>query len=120
MAEIDPAKVAEFERSRTQLLNISAQKQQLQIQSLTLKQALDELAKTKEKKVYKAVGNILIQSETTKVKKELQEKKESVDLRLKTLQKQEDSLVNRLNKIKSELETGQKAETEAKEKESKK
>jgi len=112
MPEINQAKFAEFERSRAQLMNISAQKQQMQIQSVTLGQALEELGKTKEKKVYKAVGNILIQTETGKVKKELKEKKDTVDLRLKTLQKQEDSLINKLNKLKSEIESSQKPEPE--------
>ena len=40
---------------------------------------------------------------------DLKEKKESIDLRVKTMQKQEDSLVNKLNKLKSEIETAQKA-----------
>jgi len=104
MAEVDQAKIAEFEKNRAQLMNVSAQKQQMQMQSMALKQALDELTKTKEKKVFKAVGNILIQQETTVVKKELKEKQESLDLRLKTVQKQEDSLMNKLNKIKSDIE----------------
>jgi len=121
MVEVNQAKLVEFERNRAQLMNVSAQKQQLQIQNMTLKQALEELGKTKEKKVFKAVGNILIQSETTKVKKELEEKKKSVDLRLKTVQKQEDSLINKLNKIKSEIESGSKPEeTKAEKKEEKK
>ncbi|MCK4300000.1 MAG: prefoldin subunit [Planctomycetes bacterium] len=115
MVEVNQAKLVEFERNRSQLLGISAQKQQLQIQSMTMKQALDELAKTKEKKVYKAVGNILIQSDTAKVKKELEEKKSSADLRLKTIQKQEDSLINKLNKLKSEIESSQKPVTETQE-----
>ena len=114
MAEIDQAKIAQFERSRIQLMNVSAQKQQMQIQSLTLKQAVDELAKTKEKKVFKAVGNILIQDDAVKVKKELQEKKDSLELRLKTVEKQEESLINKLNKLKSELE-GQKLASKPKE-----
>jgi len=108
MAEIDQSKIAEFERGRTQLFGISQQKQQLQVQSMALKQALEELEKTKEKRVYKAVGNILIQEDTAKAKKELEEKKTSTDLRLKTMQKQEDSLINRLNKLKSEFESGAK------------
>ena len=105
MAEIDQSKIGEFERNRAQLYGLSQQKQQMQVQSMTLKQALEELEKTKEKRVYKAVGNILIQEDTVKVKKDLEEKKTSIDLRLKTLQKQEESLVNKLNKLKSELES---------------
>jgi len=106
MADERELKAREFERGRAQLFNVSAQKQQLQLQGASMKEALDELSKTKEKKVYKAVGNVLIQSDTAKVRKELQQKKDSVDLRIKTLQKQEDSLVNKLNKLKAEIESG--------------
>lgn len=109
MAENIQQKIVEFERNRSQLLATSAQKQQLQIQSQTLGFTLDELGKTKEKQVYKAVGNILVLSDTDKVKKETREKKESADLRVKTLQKQEESLINRLNKLKTEIEQSQKA-----------
>ncbi|MBN2067725.1 MAG: prefoldin subunit beta [Candidatus Diapherotrites archaeon] len=110
MVDERQAKAREFERDRSQLFTVSAQKQQLQLQNSSLKQALEELSKTKEKKVYKAVGNILIQAETGKVKKELEDKLESIELRIKTLQKQEDSLVNKLNKLKSDIESGQTAD----------
>jgi len=106
------SKLIEFERNRVQLLNTTGQKQQMQLQSGAMEQALEELEKTKEKKVYKAVGNILIQCDTEKVKKELKEKKEGTDLRIKTMQKQEESLVNKLNKLKAELEkTGKESKT---------
>ena len=98
----------DFERNRVQLLNVSAQKQQLQAQGTTLGAALDELDGTKEKKVYKAVGNILILADVSKVKKELKDQKESVDLRVKTLQKQEDTLIDKLNKLKANIEASQK------------
>ncbi|MDP6670512.1 MAG: prefoldin subunit [archaeon] len=101
-------KVMDFERSRNQLMGVSSQKQNLQIQSQTLKTTLEELEKTKEKRVYKAVGNILILSDTSAVKKDVKEKQESAELRLKTLQKQEESLVNKLNGLKSEIEAAQK------------
>jgi prefoldin beta subunit len=129
MAEDIQAKAMEFERNRNQLLNVSAQKQQLQMQNSALGNSIEALGKSKEKKVYKAVGNILIQVETADTKKELQEKKETIELRVKTLQKQEDSLVNRLNKLKSEIESAQsnlssstedKAKTTENEKQSKK
>jgi prefoldin beta subunit len=102
-------KIVEFEQSRSQLLGVSNQRQQLQMQSQMLKLTLDELAKTDQKQVYKAVGNILILSDTDKVKEEIKERKESTDLRVKTLQKQEESLVNKLNSLKSEIEAAQKA-----------
>jgi len=102
--------IMDFERTRGNLLNISAQKQQLQIQSNALEEALKELGKTPEKKVYKAVGNVLIMSNVDDVKKELQEQKESADLKVKTLQKQEDSTVEKLNKLKHRIESSVKGE----------
>ena len=89
MADDVQQKIIEFEQNRNQLMNVSAQKQQLQVQSQTFKATLEELEKTKEKQVYKAVGNILILSDTVKVKKDTKERLESVDLRLKTMQKQD-------------------------------
>ena len=96
--------IMEFEKNRNQLMNIGSQKQQLQLQSSALGAGLEELGKTKEKKAYKAVANILVLCDVEDLKKELSEQKESSDLRVKTLQKQEDSLIERLNKLKSSIE----------------
>lgn len=104
MAEPTQQELADFERSRMQLMNVSAQKQQLELQSRTLGLALEEIEKTKEKKIYKAVGSVLILSDAQSVKKDLSEQKESIELRAKTLQKQEDSLLDKLNKLKSQIE----------------
>lgn len=109
--------VMDFERNRTQLMNVSTQKQQLQMQSGALNQAIEELSKTSEKKVYKAVGNILILSDTKKVEKELKEQKESSDLRVKSLQKQEDALIEKLNKLKADIEARARQPEEKKESE---
>ena len=103
--------IAEFERNRNQLLNVSSQKQQLQFQSAALNSALEELEKTSEKKAFKAVGNILVLCDVKDLQKELGEQKESTDLRVKTLQKQEDALVEKLNKLKSRIEGSAMPET---------
>ena len=100
--------LVEFERNRSQLMNVSGQKQQLQMTVATLTKAIEELGKTTEKKVYQAVGNIMILKDAKEVKKELTEQKESMDLRVKTLQKQEDALIDKLNKLKAEIEGAQK------------
>ncbi|MBU2260194.1 prefoldin subunit beta [Patescibacteria group bacterium] len=107
MAEDIQQTFAEFERGRAQLMNVSAQRQQMQVQSTALAASLEALGKTTEKKVYKAVGNILILSDTAKVKKELADQKESTELRLKTVQKQEDALVEKMNKLRERIEAAQ-------------
>ncbi len=96
--------VTEFERNRAQLMGISNQKRQLELQSNAFGAALTELKSTKEKKVYKAVGNILVLSDVKRVEKELSEQKESADVRLKSLQKQEETVIDKLNKLKSMIE----------------
>ncbi|MFH0714631.1 MAG: prefoldin subunit beta [Candidatus Diapherotrites archaeon] len=104
MVEPSMEDLQEFNKSRNQLMSVSAQKQQLQFQASMLESALEELDKTSEKKVFKAVGNILIAVDTKKAQTELKSQKESTDLRLKSLSKQEDTLMGKLNKLKSKME----------------
>ncbi len=106
MADIQQSLV-EFERNRNQLMGVSSQKQQLELQADALKQALEELKTTKEEKAYKAVGSIMIQKPTKDLHKELDEPGDSVELRIKTMQKQEDILIDKLNKLKSVIEKSQ-------------
>ncbi len=99
------ASLMEFEQNRNQLNSLANQKQQLQIQATALQQALDELEKSKEKKVLKNVGPVLISAPTDDVKKDLGERIESINLRLKTVSSQEQNLTVKMNKLKHELET---------------
>jgi len=104
----------DFERQRNQLMQLSSQKQQLQFQSKLLKETLEELSKTKEEKVYKAVGNILILSPVDDVKKDLDKQVKSIDLRIETVQKQEDISVDKMNKLKNQLESKKEEKEEPK------
>ncbi len=101
-------KIMEFQKAREQLLVVSSRKQQLQMQASMVQNALKELNETSQEKVYKLVGNILIEKNTKDVKKELEELKNQLDARIETLQKQEDSLINRLNKLKEQIEEAEK------------
>ncbi len=100
----DQKKIYEFENMRQQLFSVSQQKNQFQTQKAINESALGELEKTKAKEVYKAVGNILILQDRKLVEKELKEKNESLELRLKSFQKQEETLIEKLNKLRAELE----------------
>ncbi|MFH1586969.1 MAG: prefoldin subunit [Candidatus Diapherotrites archaeon] len=119
MADELQTTISEFERTRGQMMVVANQKQQIQFHANSLKAALDELAKTKEKKVYKAVGNILILSDTAEVKKEIEGQKETSDLKVKTLQKQEDAFVDKLNRLKNTIESAQKSTKDGSKKDAK-
>ena len=109
------AMILDFERNRQLLGNVSAQKQQIAFQLEMINASLEEMSKTNEKTVYKVVGNVLFPKDIKDMEKELKEKKESTDLRLKTLEKQEENLVKKLNAARAKLEAEMKSEAPAKE-----
>tara|TARA_Y100000034_G_C6798293_1_gene357962 strand:- start:100 stop:426 length:327 start_codon:yes stop_codon:yes gene_type:complete len=65
----------------------SLQRQQFQSQLLEINSALEELDKSEES--YKIIGNIMVNTDKTKLKEDLARKKEVVELRIKTLESQE-------------------------------
>ncbi|HRS42394.1 MAG TPA: prefoldin subunit [Candidatus Diapherotrites archaeon] len=82
---------------RQQLMFLTQQKQQLQFQKSVLENTIKELEKTKEKKVYKGVGNVFILSDKEDVLKDTKDLKETTDLRIKNIQKQEDVILKKIN-----------------------
>jgi prefoldin beta subunit len=100
--------IQEFEKGRAQLMNVSSQKQQFSFQKESLEVVLKELNKPKEKKVLKSFGAVLISADKEEVITDLKKQKESTELKLKTIEKQEEILMNKLNKLKTEIEENQK------------
>ena len=84
---------------RQQLMFLTQQKQQMQMQMNLLDTTIKELEETKEKRVYKGVGNVFIMTDKEDVIKSNKETKETVDLRLKTLEKQENDIIKKLNEL---------------------
>jgi prefoldin beta subunit len=80
------------------------QKESLNMQNMEIEKALEELKKTEHEDVYKAVGPILIKSTKKDLDKELTERKETIDLRLKSLQKQENRLKDKLKESQEKFE----------------
>ena len=101
--EVSEALKAEIRRYSSvleRLRAVSLSKQQLQAQLLEIKEALEELEKAQEEdKVYKIIGRIMISTPRDRVKKELQEKKDAIETRLMTLQKQEALLKKQLEDL---------------------
>lgn len=81
-------KMQELQMMQQRLSIFTAQKQQLQLQLAEVENALGELGKVNPP-VYKLIGEILVERPLEELKKDLQEKKEEADLRIRTLEKQE-------------------------------
>ena len=86
-----------------QMQSILTQKESLKIQQLEIKRALEEIGKTNEQHVYKAVGNIIIKSPREEVKKELDERSEFITTRIQTLERSEKKVKERIEELREKL-----------------
>jgi prefoldin beta subunit len=94
----------EMQASQQQIQAVLMQKESLNLQNAEIDKALEEMKKTEEKEVFKVVGPVLIKAEKTKVEKEFEEKKELIDVRLKSLKKQEDRLKEKIKESQEKFE----------------
>lgn len=94
-------KISQLQLFEQSLQNVLIQKQQFQSQLVEIESALKEIGTAKE--VYKIVGNIMVDSKKDDLKKDLTSKKEIIELRIKTLEKQEKSIKEKATKMQSEV-----------------
>lgn len=87
-----------------QLQTIMIQKENLNIQKIESEKALEELGKVEKEDVFKAVGPILVKSTKEKMTKELNEKVETTQIRLKTLEKQEEKIQGKLKENQEKIQ----------------
>ena len=80
-------KIEQLQRIEQSLQNILMQKQQFQSQTIEIESALNEIKNSEEN--YKIIGNIMVKANKEDLEKDLNQKKELVELRIKTLEKQE-------------------------------
>jgi len=77
------------------------QKQSFQTQLTEIESALKELKNSE--KAYKIVGNIMVSSKKLDLEKDLKSKKETVELRIKMLERQEEKIKEKADKIQKEV-----------------
>ncbi len=108
MSELPPQVqnlVAQLQQIQQQLQLIVGQKAQVEAMLEEARQALEELQKVGEDAtIYKAVGSILVKATKENVIKELNEKKESFEIRIKTLERQEERLRERFAELQKKLQ----------------
>ncbi|MBU0666363.1 MAG: prefoldin subunit beta [Nanoarchaeota archaeon] len=83
------------------LQNFLMQKQQFQTQLAELESAEKELEKTEES--FKIIGNIMVSVDKKELQKDIKSKKELIELRLKSLEKQEDKVKQRVDELQKEV-----------------
>jgi len=95
--------VTQFQLYQQQLQSIIIQKENLKLQLTEIDKSLEELNTTKKENAYKIIGNIMVVKPVVELKNELKEKKETLDVRLKSLQKVEERVTNKLKELQEKV-----------------
>ncbi len=104
MKEISPQlqnQIAQYQQLQQQLQMLAQQRLQLEAKLREIDGTLEELGKlTGETQVYKSIGMLLVrQDDRESLKKELEDHKETLTVRVRSIQKQEKSLSERYDQL---------------------
>lgn len=104
MKEISPQlqnQIAQYQQLQQQLQLLAQQRLQLEAKLREIDGTLEELNKLSgEPQIYKSIGMLLVrQDDRESLKKELEDHKETLTIRVKSIQKQEKSLSERYEQL---------------------
>jgi prefoldin beta subunit len=104
MKEVSPQlqnQIAQYQQLQQQLQVLTSQRIQLEAKLREIEGTLEELGKLSENsQVYKSIGMLLVRQDDREVlKKELEEHKETLTVRVKSVQRQEKALSERYESL---------------------
>jgi prefoldin beta subunit len=94
-------KVGQLQLTQQNLQSIISQKQHLEAQVNELNSALNEIGDSQN--TFKIMGKVMVSTPKDKLKKELEEKKELVGVRLKNFTQQEEKLTQSIETLQKEV-----------------
>jgi len=94
-------KIEQLQLLEQNLQAFLVQKQQFQAQEIEIDSALGEVKD--QKSAYKIIGNIMVAVDPKKLNDELSQKKETLRIRIETLEKQEEKIRGKLKAIQAEV-----------------
>ena len=100
-------KIQEIQFLEQNLQNLLLQKQAFQMELSETQSALKEIESSGDE-VFKIIGQLMIKTEKSKMQQELSNKEKLLELRTKTIEKQETSLTEQLEKLREEIMKGMK------------
>ncbi len=74
------------------------------MRSRELEKAIEEAEKSTE--IYRTIGPILVKVEKERIEKELEEEKEEIDIKLKTLESQEERIKGKIKDAQEKFQAG--------------
>lgn len=98
----DDKKIQEIQFLEQNLQNLIFQKQAFQMELSETQASLNELNNSNEE-VFKIIGQMMVKSEKSKINSELKEKEKLIQLRVNTLEKQEEKFTEKLKNLREEI-----------------
>jgi prefoldin beta subunit len=99
------AQLKRAQQLQQQLETVVAQKYQMEIMAKEIEKTLEELGKLSGgERIYRAVGAIMVEvKDVEKLKEELKEEKELLEMRIKTMEKQQKLLEDKYREVQQEV-----------------
>lgn len=92
----------EIQMIEQNLQNLMIQKQSFELELSETQSALKELGNSGDE-VFKIIGQLMLKSDRNKVKEELENKEKLIELRINSMEKQENSLNEKLQKLRDDV-----------------
>lgn len=103
LSKEDEQKIAKLQLLEQNLQSFLMQKQNFSGQLMEVENALEELDKSKDDNAYKIIGSIMVSTTKSELKKDLNSKKEIIELRIKNIEKQEKKIKDQISDIQKEV-----------------
>jgi len=95
--------LGQLQNLQQQMQSVVFQKESLKLHDMEIHKAQEELNKTNETSAFKITGQIMVSKSVEELKKELTETSEDVHLNLKSLEKTEERINNKLKELQTKL-----------------
>ena len=95
-------KIQEIQMLEQNIQNLFLQKQAFQMELSETQSSLKELQNSGDE-VFKIIGQLMIKTEKPKMKEDILNKEKLLNVRMKTIEKQESSLTDQLGKLREEV-----------------
>lgn len=100
--------ILEFQAYQQQLQSIVMQKENLKLQDLEIDKALEELQASEQKTAFKITGTVMVSKPIDEIVNDLKETKEAITIRLKSYDKTEARITEKLKELQDKIKESMK------------
>jgi prefoldin beta subunit len=95
--------ILEFQAYQQQLQSLMMQKESLKLQDMEIDKALEELQGSGQKTAFRITGTVMVSKPVDEIVTDLKETKEAISIRMKSFEKTEGRMTDRLKEIQEKL-----------------